>query len=164
MSYQDFGNGGHSSSAEKLSRLRFDIISPGSSKPLAGLSILDIGCNEGFFCIEALKLGASRVVGIDQDAKAIASARSRCPQGEFQVASWWELPNERFDVILFLSAIHYERDQKSLLQLLLQHLEPNGTLILECGVAPGNEHAWHTVNRSLGPTRFPTSPCCLIIC
>jgi SAM-dependent methyltransferase len=161
MAYQNFDGKGDSKSQEKLNALRLQdlaILSRRSiEKPLAGLSVLDIGCNEGFFCIEAIKQGAERVVGIDQSAKFIESARARCPSATFIQGSWWEIPHETFDVIFFLSAIHYEPEQRRLLERLRQALKPGGVLILECGVATDQAGSrWYTVKRADGPKRYPT--------
>lgn len=155
MGYQDFGDGGDSRSTEKLARLGLNLIAS-APNPLAGLSVLDIGCNEGFFCIEAVRQGATRVLGIDQNPKIIEAAKRRSDKAEFLCRSWWEIPDEQFDVIFFLSAIHYETDQKRLLAKLLQHLKPGGTLILECGIAQGNTKGWRSILRFGGPMRFPT--------
>ena len=55
---------GGSKSSEKLKALALPQLKNRHSEaaPLKGLSVLDIGCNEGFFCGEALKQGARRVV------------------------------------------------------------------------------------------------------
>jgi tRNA (mo5U34)-methyltransferase len=42
---------------------------------LQGKSVLDIGCNGGFYAIEMKRRGADRVVGIDQEATYLAQAR-----------------------------------------------------------------------------------------
>src|SRR5947207_1590975 len=42
---------------------------------LHGLSVLDIGCNAGFYSLEMKRRGASRVVGIDSDDGYLAQAR-----------------------------------------------------------------------------------------
>lgn len=159
-SYQDFSGQGEGSSRshEKLRALRLPQLGqPDTPHPLQGLSVLDLGCNEGFFCIEALKMGAARVVGVDRTKRHVEAARKRCPEGEFIHGSWWDLPQERFDIILLLSAIHYEPEQKALLQRLRTHLKPGGHLLLECGVAsePG-VRAWHSVARGDGIFRYPT--------
>lgn len=161
MSYQDFDGKGDSKSHEKLKALRLDdfarVTKRNREQPFSKLTVLDIGCNEGFFCAEALRLGAKRVVGIDKSASFIASARSRVPEATFLHGDWWSIPNEKFDVILFLSAIHYEPEQKRLLASLRDHLSPGGTLILECGVASDQAgQRWHTVARADGPRRYPT--------
>src|SRR4051812_39057169 len=42
---------------------------------LSGRSVLDIGCNAGFYSIEMKKRGADRVLGIDSDERYLAQAR-----------------------------------------------------------------------------------------
>src|SRR4051794_23162063 len=42
---------------------------------LRGLSVLDIGCNAGFYSIEMKRRGAERVLGIDWDENYLAQAR-----------------------------------------------------------------------------------------
>ncbi|MBV9969223.1 MAG: DUF1698 domain-containing protein, partial [Xanthobacteraceae bacterium] len=42
---------------------------------LSGCSVLDIGCNGGFYSIEMKRRGAARVLGIDADHDYIAQAR-----------------------------------------------------------------------------------------
>jgi hypothetical protein len=160
--YQTFDDAkGGSKSAEKLKALRLPWLKNRHSeaRPLKNLSVLDIGCNEGFFCGEALRQGARRVVGIDMSRGFLDRARQRFPEAEFRNSSWWELPDENFDVILFLSAIHYEPRQRELLALLAQHLTPTGTLVLECGVVGGVlNKSWQAVRRHDGVRRYPTFP------
>jgi SAM-dependent methyltransferase len=102
--------------------------------------VLDLGCNEGFFCIEAKKRGAARVVGIDRSAPIIATAQERAAEAgaevEFRVADMFNLPSERFDYVLLLSALHYIARPAKLLSAIRQILKPNGILILEIGVVP----------------------------
>lgn len=154
--YQSFDDvAGGSSSQEKLTRLRLNLL--GS---LRGKSVLDLGCNEGFFCGVMLAKGASRVLGVERSGPIVARARERFPSAEFKVGSWWDaIPDEQFDVILFLSAIHYEPDQKRLLEKLLRHLKPDGVLVLECGLAPHHDvGGWIRVNRprDLVARRYPS--------
>lgn len=160
MSYQDFDGKGDSKSHEKLKALRLDDFAYFAKQPVetpfAGLSVLDIGCNEGFFCLEAVRQGAKRVVGIDANEGFVSLARMRCPDATFIHGSWWDLPDENFDVILFLSAIHYEPRQKAFLERLKETLTDQGTLILECGVAQRAGHCWYTAIRADGPKRYPT--------
>src|SRR5918995_1492115 len=42
---------------------------------LSGRSVLDIGCNGGFYAIEMKRRGAARVVGVDSDDDYLAQAR-----------------------------------------------------------------------------------------
>lgn len=154
--YQTFNDAkGGSKSAAKLRALRLGKLRNRHSEatPLKGLSVLDLGCNEGFFCGEALRQGARRVVGIDSSAHFLDGARRRFPKATFIQGSWWDLPNEKFDVILFLSAIHYEARQRVLLEKLANHLTPSGVLIIECGIANTEVKAWEAVRRADGVVR-----------
>ena len=151
--YQTFDDArGHSDSAAKLASLRLP--------RLTGKSVLDIACNEGFFCQQAWRLGATRVVGIDKSEAFIERARKRDPRTEYRQMDWSLLPelDETFDVILLLSALHYSKDPSATLQMVVDRLAPDGMLLLECGVAPGREPKWVPVDRPRGdrvlhPTR-----------
>jgi SAM-dependent methyltransferase len=151
MAYQSFDDEkGDSSSAQKLACLKLP-------DDLSGKSVLDIGCNEGFFCREAIRRGAASVVGIDMNDGLIQKARQRVPEAAFHTKSWWDLDETKYDVILFLSAIHYEREQKKLLSFLKSRLNENGLLILEGGVElDWNKKDWKWVRRHDAPMRFPT--------
>jgi 2-polyprenyl-3-methyl-5-hydroxy-6-metoxy-1,4-benzoquinol methylase len=150
--YQTFeGSVGESDSAAKLARL-------GLPADLTGKSVLDVGCNEGFFCREALRRGASRVVGVDIDPAVIEKARVRAPQAEFIASSWWEVPRARFDYVLFLSGLQHESEPKRFLSHLLEHLNDDGILILECGVVPDfRSRRLHRLDRPEGSVAVPTT-------
>ena len=157
--YQSFDDAkGASQSAEKLKALRLASLQNRHSEatPLEGLSLLDLGCNEGFFCGEAVRQGARRVVGLDSNNGFLERARKRFPTVEYRHGSWWDIPDETFDVILFLSAIHYEPEQRALLQKLAGHLTPTGVLVIECGIAGGQRKSWEAVKRGDGVRRYPS--------
>jgi tRNA (mo5U34)-methyltransferase len=50
-------------------------ISPAIPENLDGATVLDIGCNGGFYSIEMKRRGASRVLGIDVDDRYLNQAR-----------------------------------------------------------------------------------------
>ena len=65
--YQDFDGTGASKSHEKLNALRLHDINAGKDKitPLKGKSVLDIGCNEGFFVsrqLNKVRLASSELI------------------------------------------------------------------------------------------------------
>ncbi len=128
-------------SFEKLERLKIP-------KNLKGKSFLDIGCNEGFFCNVAIERGASRVVGIDNDKNFINNAKEIYGNKGiiFLHEDWYNLPNEKFDIILWASAMHYELDPLKVLMKIANILNDDGLFILECGIAPGNSKKYETCN------------------
>ena len=82
---------------------------------LSGKSVLDVGCRIGYFCFEAVRRGAARVVGLDHNAGALASARELATRlgmdVEFRLVDANRgLPNERFDYVLALNILHHLRD------------------------------------------------------
>ncbi|HEY3520757.1 MAG TPA: class I SAM-dependent methyltransferase [Rhodanobacteraceae bacterium] len=147
--YQSFPDAcGDSRTLEKLKALRLPV--------LKDRSFLDVGCNEGFFCGFARFAGASRVMGLDRSSKFIDLARARFPDCEFRCQSWDSLPDERFDVILLASALHYADDQPALLHALVEHLAPDGVLVLELGLVPSQKSEWVNVTRGIDQRRFPS--------
>lgn len=126
---------------------------------MEGKSFFDVGCNAGFFCGFAAYAGAARVLGLDSHAEFIATARERFPKLEFICQSWDKLPDEKFDIILLSSALHYASDQPALIDRIMQHLKKDGIFILEAGIAPGDDAVWVETKRGDVDTRsFPTMP------
>lgn len=82
---------------------------------LTGRSVLDIGCNAGFYSIEMKRRGADRVVGIDSDEVYLNQARFAAQvlgaDIEFRRISVYDLAqlNERFDVVLFMGVLYHLR-------------------------------------------------------
>ena len=127
--------------------------------PLVGKSLLDVGCNEGYYCGVALRAGANRVVGVDSFPVAIERARKRFPTAEFILQTWDNLPEEQFDVILFASSMHYLPTEERIIATLThlrQRMKDNGLLILEVGVALDNGQKLLEVARSDGTVHYPT--------
>ena len=93
---------------------------------------------------------------MDREPRFLAVAKKLFPGCTFLCEDWENLGEERYDVILNASAIHYARDQKKFLDLLMSRLRPGGTLVLEIGVAPGEESEFREVKRSIDTRLFPT--------
>lgn len=119
---------GMSDSHKKLERLRLP-------DDMRGMRFLDIGCNEGYFCNAAAERGA-RVVGIDffEPALSFARERYRSDSIDFRLQTWEQLPEGQFDVVLWSSAMHYEREPGKIIANIFNSLNSTGLLILECGV------------------------------
>ena len=98
------------------------------SRGSAGRSVLDIGCNAGFYAIEMKRRGADRVLGIDSDERYLAQARFAAEvEGadiEFRRMSVYELAKlgERFDLVLFMGVLYHLRHPLLALDLLHEHV------------------------------------------
>jgi len=95
---------------------------------LRGRSVLDIGCNAGFYSIEMKRRGAARVVGIDWDEQYLEQARfaaAVCGADiELRRLSVYEVGElgERFDLVLFLGVLYHLRHPLLALDLLHRHV------------------------------------------
>ena len=82
---------------------------------LHGRSVLDVGCNAGFYAIEMKRRGADRVLGVDSDERYLAQARFAAEVAgadvEFRRMSVYQLPSlqERFDIVLFMGVLYHLR-------------------------------------------------------
>jgi tRNA (mo5U34)-methyltransferase len=94
---------------------------------LTGWSVLDIGCNAGFYSQEMKRRGAGRVLGIDTDPRYLAQARLAAEVAEldieFKRLSVYQLPalRERFDLVLFMGVLYHLRYPLLALDLLHAH-------------------------------------------
>lgn len=94
---------------------------------LSGLSILDVGCNGGFYAIEMARRGARRVVAIDSDEAYLAQARYAAQacgaRIEFARLSVYDVAalGERFDIVLFMGVFYHLRHPLLALDLIQHH-------------------------------------------
>ena len=83
---------------------------------LTGKSVLDIGCNAGFYSIEMKKRGAARVVAVDSDEMYLNQGRfaaqvSGYPDIEFRNLSVYDVGQlgEKFDLVIFMGVLYHLR-------------------------------------------------------
>lgn len=94
---------------------------------LSGKSVLDIGCNAGFYSIEMKRRGAERVLGIDLDERYLAQARLAAEVTgaaiEFRLLSVYDIAalRERFDLVLFMGVFYHLRHPLLALDLIHEH-------------------------------------------
>lgn len=109
-------------------RFKWERFAPSLPADLSGKTVLDIGCNAGFYSIEMKRRGAGRVLGIDSDphylAQACFAADVLRMDIEFRCLSVYDIADlkERFDVVLFMGVLYHLRYPLLALDLLRQHV------------------------------------------
>jgi tRNA (mo5U34)-methyltransferase len=96
-------------------------------RDLRGKTVLDVGCNGGFYSIEMKRRGAERVVGIDSSEVYLEQARFASQvlglKVEFRKVDVYDvgLLGERFDLVLFMGVLYHLRHPLLALDLLHEH-------------------------------------------
>jgi len=134
---------------------------------LAGRSVLDIGCNAGFYSIEMKRRGAGRVLGIDSDPRYLAQARLVAetlgfPDIEYRQLSVYDVGalGERFDLVVFMGVLYHLRHPLLALDLIREHVA--GELLLFQTMQQGagdvlqvpEDHPFHQPGTAIPPTCF----------
>jgi 2-polyprenyl-6-hydroxyphenyl methylase/3-demethylubiquinone-9 3-methyltransferase len=105
-----------------------------STMPLAGLSILDVGCGGGLVAEPLARMGAT-VTGLDPGAETIAAARAHAiSQGlaiDYRVGRIEEIASsyERFDVVTCLEVVEHVPDVGAFLRAAAETVRPGGLLV-----------------------------------
>ena len=95
---------------------------------LRGKTVLDIGCNAGFYSLEMKRRGADRVVGIDSDERYLSQARYAAEvldvKIDFRNMSVYEVASlgEKFDVVIFMGVLYHLRHPLLALDLLYENV------------------------------------------
>jgi len=114
--------------------IKFRKLAPAIPADLTGKSVLDIGCNAGFYAMELKRRGAARVVGTDTDPRYLAQARFAAEVNgldvEFRELSVYDvaLLGERFDLVVFMGVLYHLRHPLLALDLIHEHVA--GDLLL----------------------------------
>ncbi|WP_407179038.1 TIGR04290 family methyltransferase [Bradyrhizobium sp. STM 3562] len=104
---------------------RFSTVIP---ENLEGKSVLDIGCNAGFYAMEMKRRGAARVLGLDTDEEYLAQARFAAEvkglKIEFRKLSAYDVGSlgERFDLVIFMGLLYHLRHPLLALDLIQEHV------------------------------------------
>ena len=136
---------------------------------LAGKSVLDVGCNGGFYCVEAKRRGARRVLGVDGQRQHVRQALFvRKVLGldlEFRRFSVYDLHPEKigaFDITLALGLVYHLKH----LVLGLERLYDvtNEMLIVETAIIPPEQtpesfvQQLGEIRQTLHPLSFAENP------
>lgn len=95
---------------------------------LSGKTVLDIGCNAGFYSMQMKRRRAARVLGIDYDERFLEQARFAAGVHrldiEFRKMSVYDVAalGERFDLVLFLGVLYHLRHPLLALDLIHAHV------------------------------------------
>ena len=96
---------------------------------MTGKSVLDIGCNAGFYAMELKRRGAARVVGTDSDDDYLAQARFAAEVKGYTDIEWVKMDvydvaalGERFDFVVFMGVLYHLRHPLLALDLIREHV------------------------------------------
>ncbi len=140
-------------------------------------TVLDLGCNNGYFTREAMKRGAKRAVGVDV-SDAIVGARELAKQ-EGVDAEFWQANLDspefrkfcpRFDIVFCLSVITHVKDKVEFINWLdgiAKHI-----IVFESNHGERNkqhieilkETMWFESITYIGPTDIPEKPHYMWVC
>src|SRR5947209_19622566 len=104
---------------------RFAGVIPDSLK---GMTVLDIGCNAGFYAMEMKRRGADRVLGLDSDDDYLAQARFAAEVNglkiEFRKLSAYDVAQlgEKFDLVIFMGVLYHFRHPLLAFDLIYEHV------------------------------------------
>jgi ribosomal protein L11 methyltransferase len=128
-----FGSGTHPTTALCLRWL--DALADAGE--LEGRQVLDFGCGSGILALAAMKLGAARAVGVDNDPQAIIATNDNAQRNGVQIAAF--LPDDEpvttYPVVvanILASAL------AALAQVLASRVQPGGRIALS-GILHGQE-------------------------
>ncbi|WP_037481312.1 TIGR04290 family methyltransferase [Sphingobium quisquiliarum] len=134
---------------------------------LTGKTVLDIGCNAGFYSIEMKRRGAAEVIGIDSDDRYLAQARFAAEtlghEGiEFRNMSVYDIGSlgRRFDLVIFMGVLYHLRHPLLALDLIREHVA--GDMLLFQTMQQGSsdvlmvpeDHPFHVPGTSRPPGFF----------
>jgi tRNA (mo5U34)-methyltransferase len=95
---------------------------------MTGLSVLDIGCNAGFYSFEMKRRNAARVLGIDTNKHYLKQAQL-CAEitgldVNFEQLAVWDVGalHERFDLVIFMGVLYHLRHPLLALDLIHEHV------------------------------------------
>ena len=110
-------------------RFKFETFAHVIPDDLTGKTVLDIGCNAGFYSVEMKRRGAARVVGIDSDERYLAQARLACEVLGFDGIEFRNLDvyqvarlGEKFDLVIFMGVLYHLRHPLLALDLIREHV------------------------------------------
>jgi SAM-dependent methyltransferase len=156
----DLGNGLQTPGLASLAPVQAPVLDALRKSDLRGKRVLDIGCRDGLFSFEAERLGAKRVLGIDNDLSRgavevlIPHFRSKI---ETRQANLYDFTTEeRFDVVIFAGVLYHLRFPAFGLKRIADCMANGGVLIIETGMLLS--HTDHPFVYTPAPKDSPFDP------
>ena len=109
-------------------RVKWERFASAIPADLTGRTVLDLGCNGGFYAMEMKRRGAARVLAVDFDDDYLEQARFAADvEGldiEFRQISVYDVAaiGERFDIVLFFGVLYHLRHPLLALDLIHAHV------------------------------------------
>ena len=100
--------------------------------PIAGKTVLDVGCGGGILS-EALALLGAQVTGIDADPATIATATAHAPPEaslRYVATACEALESPPFDIVVCMEMLEHVHHPELVIKHSAQHLKPGGLLLL----------------------------------
>ena len=123
---------------------------------LAGKSVLDVGCNAGFYAFECNRRGAARVLGVDGQRQHVRQAlfvrKALGLEVEFRRLNVYDLSREtvgEFDIVLALGLLYHLKHLVRAIENL--HDVTRDLLVIETAILPP-EHTPPSFDLPLGDT------------
>jgi tRNA (mo5U34)-methyltransferase len=128
-------------------RFKFERFAQALPADMTGKTVLDIGCNAGFYSMEMARRGAARVLGIDADERYLAQGRLAARALGFDAIEFRNLDvydvgalGEKFDLVIFMGVLYHLRHPLLALDLIREHVA--GDLLLFQTMQRGTEHVY----------------------
>lgn len=152
----------HSNSPEKLKCLNLP--------SLRNKVILDLGCNWGFFAINAALKGAQYVTGVDSNIRNINGAVNVAANYNLYLQSkiyfqcdtienFFDKNELKYNMVFCLSVLHYIEDKGSFFEKVYNLLVDKGLLIIELPIFQDNSILPKT-KKIISDKNFPTQFIC----
>lgn len=122
-------------------------------RDLSGKSVLDVGCNGGFYSFEMKRRGAARVLGVDHDPAYLRQAMFAREQlgfsehdVEFRQVEVYDVHTlaEQFDLVILMGVFYHLRHPLLALERVAALVQPGGRLLfqtMERGAGRAAEYA-----------------------
>lgn len=95
-----------------------------------GKKLLDYGCGNGRFVVEALDAGF-QVTGTEFSPELVQLLQKKIPIAEFYTVEDFKSHTEKYDVIFMSNVLEHLSNPKEIMQMLYERLQVGGLMVLE---------------------------------